>query len=276
MSSQTVSPRAKRERGLGYAFAGALGITLVAMLIGGALFAWLLSAASGPSAAELLPPDVQLYAATTPNVGGVVEVSQLRDALRQGFGVATSGAMLDPLERRLGVSLRNDVVTWLGSEIIVAARGATGEAAQGDPPATALLRDGELLLVFGSKNDPQAEAFLRKHAEARRAAGETIAERTVGETVIFEAQNGAPSPLAAFGLVNHYVVFSNSTAALEALARRGEAGAGAAGSLAALPAFQRYRDQVTEGRSVTVYTDGSNGAELARAAVRDIINELAE
>lgn len=274
MSSQTATGPAPRERGLGYALAGALGVTLVAMLIGGALFAWLLLAARGPAAAQLLPADTQLYAATAPNVGGVVEVGQLQSALRQGFGVASPGALLAPVERLLGVSLRDDVVTWLGSEIVVAARGADPAALQGDDAAAALLRDGELLFLFASKNDPQAGAFLAKHAAARRAGGAAVAERDLGrEVTLYTVEGGAPSPIAAFALVDHYVVFSNSAAAIEALLG---AGAAEGEGLAAVPAFQEYTDAIYPGGSVSIYTDGTPGAELVRAAVRDLLSDLAE
>jgi hypothetical protein len=272
MSSQTATGPAPRERGLGYALTGALGITLAAVLIGGVLLAWLLLAARGPAAAELLPADVQLYAATTPNVAGVVEVAQLRDALRQGFGVANPAALLEPLEDRLGVDLRDDVTVWLGSEVIVAARGADAEALRGADPAAALLRDGEVLLIFGSKNDPQAEVFLQKHADARTAGGLTVSRRDVGDAPIYVVEGG-DGVLTAFGLVQHYVVFSNSAAALEAMARDAQA---EGASLAELPAFGAYREQVSERGSVAVYTDGTPDAELVRAAVRDVIAGLGE
>jgi hypothetical protein len=274
MSSHGATRPAPRDRGLGYALMGALVITLAAILIGGALFTWLLVAAGGPAAADLLPADTQLYAATTPNVGGVVEVEQLQNALRQGFGVADPGALLAPVEGLLGVSLRDHVVTWLGSEIVVAARSADPAALQGTDPAEALLREGEVLFLFASKNDPQAAAFLAKHAEARRDGGATVAERDLGDEVtLYSVEGGPPSPIAAFALVDHYVVFSNSPTAIEVLAGADEA---SPARLGAAPAFQSYKEQINPGGSVSVYTDGTPGAERVRAALRDILGELAE
>lgn len=272
MSSQTATGPAARQRGLGYAFGGALALTLGAAVIGGILFAWLLIAARGPSAPQLLPADTQLYAATVPNVAGVVELEQLRDALRQGFGVADPAALLAPIERTLAVSLRSDVVTWLGSEVIVSVRGAEPASLQGDDPAKALLDGGELLFIIGSKNDPQAEAFLAKHVAARRESGATIEERVVDEVTIYVEQGAPPSPITAVALIDHYVVFGNNAAALEAMARADADGP----SLAALPAFEAYQEQARIGESVAVYTDGTPGAELIRAAVRELLNDLAE
>ncbi|GAB4423181.1 MAG: DUF3352 domain-containing protein [Chloroflexi bacterium OHK40] len=269
MSTQTIGSPARRERGLGYALAGGLAVTLIAILIGGALFTWLLLAARGPAAPELLPADTQFYAALAPNAGGVVEVQQLQAALRENFGVSDPAALLAPIERRLGVSIGDHVVTWLGSEMIVAVRGFAPPAGA-SPDATALLRDGEVIWLFGSKNDPQAEGFLQEHRAAREAAGERIVTREVGETTIYIAEGEDPGPLTAFALIDHYVVFSNRPEALVAMTLA----EGGAGSLATVPGFERFREQLVPGRPGAVYTDGSAAAEAARAALRELLQGL--
>jgi len=271
MTSHPATGAARQERGLGYALAGGLAITLVAVLIGGVLFAWLLLAARGPSIPELLPTDTQFYAALAPNVGGVIEVEQLRAAIRQNFGVADPAALLAPVERLLGVSFGDDVVTWLGSELAVAVRGVDPAVISGSNAAEALLRNGELLIIVGSKNDPQAETFLRKHLAAREAAGERITAKVVGDSTLYIAEGGAPSLISAFGLVDHYVVFSNSGAALEAFAQ-----AEGATSLASVPAFAPFSEQLVPGRPGAVYTDGTPAAEAARAALRELLTGLVE
>lgn len=271
MASQTVRGPAPRERSVWYALAGGAAITLVSVLIGGALFAWLLLAARGPSAPELLPADTQLYAALSPNVGGVVEVEQLREALREGFGIAEPAAMLGPIERLLGVTLEGNVGTWLGSEIAVAVRGLDPALVEGGDGAAALLRDGELLLFFGSKNDPQAGAFIEKLRAAREARGETVMATAAGETTIYAVAGGPPSPVAAFALIDHYVVFSNRPAALQALAAAGD---GEAPALAAAPGFAQFQGRLSDRQSGAVYTDGTPAAETARAALRELLENL--
>jgi hypothetical protein len=271
MTSQTVpSAPARRERGLGYALVGGLGITLLAAAIGGALFAWLLFATRGPNAPAMLPADTQLYAALAPNVGGVLELEQLRAAMRQNFGVTDPAALVPAIERLLGVSVRDDVVTWLGSELAVAVRNVDPALIGGADAGAALLREGEIVIVVGSKNDPQAEAFLAKHRAAREAAGETITVRTLGESTVYSAEGGAPSLVTAFGLINHYVVFSNRPAALEAMAAAPEA------NLSSTPGYPAFSEQLVPGRPGAVYTDGTPAAETARAALRDLLNGLAE
>jgi hypothetical protein len=270
MSAQTVTGPAPRERGIVYAIAGAIGVTLIAIIIGGALFTWLILANRGPSAPQLIPADTQLYAALPPNVGGVIDVNQLQSALRQGFGVSEPAALAAPLERLIGATILDDVAPWLGSELAVAVRGADAAALQIAEPGEALLRDGELLFIFGSKNDPQAEVFLAKHREAREARGAVIGAAQVGEVTIYAEEGGAPSPIAAFALIDHYVVFSNSADALRAMATAdGEGGS----SLADLPAFVAAKDHGGHG-PLDLYTDGSAEAELIRAALRDLINGL--
>jgi hypothetical protein len=74
-------------------------------------------------------------------------------------------------------------------------------------------------------------------------------------------------------LTNHYVVFGNSAAAVEAVILAGE---GAAPRLAEQPRFREYSEVVREGQAVAIYTDGDPGSELIRAAVRDLLNGLAE
>lgn len=269
MSTQTVQSRAPRERSLGYALMGGAAITLLAMLVGGGFFAWILLAARGPTAPELLPADTQLYGALAPNVGGVVEVEQLQRALREGLGITNPAPLLPAVERLMGVPLGDgNVGTWLGSEMIVAVRGANAGALGGADAAEALLRDGELLFILGSKNDPQASSFLEQHLAAREARGETILAEERGEATIYVQEGGAPSVIAAFGLIDHYVVFSNSPEALRAMA---DAEPGQPGALAAASGFAQFSEELSTRRSGAIFTDGSADAEAARAALRELL-----
>ncbi|MCS6882300.1 MAG: DUF3352 domain-containing protein [Oscillochloridaceae bacterium] len=269
-AASTVTPPAPRERGLGYALAGGLAITAIAVVIGGLLFGWLLLATRGPSAPELLPGDVQLYAATTPNIGGVVEVAQLRSVLQDGLGVPEPAALIAPIETLLGVSVREHIAPWLGSEVAVAVRGADPARLRGADPGASLLEHAEVLFLFASKNDPQALAFLERHRAAREARGETIAALERQGATIYYAEGGASRPIAVFALIHHYVVFSNSLTAVEHLA---VAGGESTATLAHNPAFTRF--QARREAAGAIYTDGSPAAEAVRAALRDVLMGLA-
>lgn len=267
-AASPLTPPAPRERGLGYALAGGLVITAIAIVIGGLLFAGLLLATRGPGAPDLLPADVQLYAATTPNIGGVVEVDQLRRTLRDGLGVAEPVALVAPIETLLGVSLREGVAPWLGSEVAVAVRGADPARLQSAEPGAALLEHAEVLFLFASRNDPQALAFLDQHRAAREARGETIASVERNGATISYAEGGEPGPIAAFALVHHYVVFANRPEAIERLAM---ADGGMGPTLAQTPAFARFQENRTAARAGAIYTDGTPAAEAARTALREVL-----
>ncbi|MFV9506989.1 MAG: DUF3352 domain-containing protein [Oscillochloridaceae bacterium umkhey_bin13] len=272
MSAHSLPQPAQRERGLGYFLLGGLGITLIAMVIGGGFFAIILFASRGPAAAELLRADTQLYAALAPNVGGVVEVSQLQRALREGLGVTDPAPLLPAIEALLGVSLGDgNLGTWLGSEMIVAVRGFPGSTGSGPEAAATLLREGEVVFLLGSKNDPQASGFLAKHYEARLARGETLNRETLGEVQLYYQVDGPPSPITAFALINHYVVFSNSPEALRAMATLTP---GTSEALATAPGFAVFEETLLRQRNGAVFTDGSAQAESARAALREVLMGL--
>lgn len=268
MPAATTTPTTPRERGLGYALAGGLVITAIAVVIGGLLFAWLLLATRGPSAPELLPADVQLYAAIGPNIGGVVEVEQLRRTLRDGLGIPEPEALVALIETLLGMSLREHVAPWLGSEIAVAVRSADPAQLRSADPGAALLEHAEVLFLFASKNDPQALAFLEKHRAAREARGETIAILERNGATIYYAEGGEPGPITAFALVQHYVVFANRPETIEHLA---VAGGGTGATLAQTAAFVRFQEDRTAARAGAIYTDGTPAAEAIRGALRDVL-----
>jgi hypothetical protein len=268
LQTQPAPARPPRERGLGYALLGGLAITLVSMIIGGIAFAWLLLAARGPAVPDLLPADTQLYLALMPNVGGVVEVNQLRQALRDDLAITEHEDLLLGVARLAAVPLGDgNLGTWLESELGVAVRGVDAAGLAGADPAATLLRDGELVFFFGSKNDPQAAAFLEKHRAAREERGETISVEERGEVTLYTQTGGPPSPIAAFALIEHYVVFSNSRSALEALA---DAGQNQRDTLAEQPAF----NQIRPGPAGLSYSDGSADADAARLALRALLLEL--
>lgn len=260
--------RPQSERGLGYALAGGLGITLFAMLIGGSLFAWLLLTARGPTMAEILPADTQLYVALPPNVGGVVDRIELRQALRDQLGVPQPEALFPDLERLAVVPLSSTTLgTWLGSELGVAVRGADAASLMGGDPVAALLREGEILFFFSSKNDPQAASFLEQHRTAREQRGERFTAYERGTATIYAQTTESASPIAAFGLIEHYVIFSNSPSALLNLAEGGVEGDQ---TLANQPLFAELRPR----GSGLAYSDGSAAAETARAALRELLMAL--
>ncbi|MCX7859333.1 DUF3352 domain-containing protein [Chloroflexus sp.] len=248
-----------RERGLGYAFIGGLAITFIAALLGALFIYWFTTVQRGPTPAELLPADVQLYASLSPTLSDVPEQPRIERALSEVFGLSMPADAATNVAALLGVKLDSDVITWIGSDIAIVVRDFTPVTRD---VATDLITNGEVLVFLASRNDPQAKIFLEKHLAVRRNRGETFSAQQAGEATIYVGE--IASPLRAVGLIEHYIVFSNRPEALIDLA----AGPDRPNRLAGVPDFQQFRETIAAVRSGAIYTDGSPAAEAARAAVR--------
>ncbi len=248
-----------RERGLGYAFAGGIVITLIAAALGVLFIYWFVTVQKGPAPPELLAADVQLYASLSPTLSDVPERPRIERALAEVFGLTMPTSAEANVAALLGVNLDRDVISWIGSDIAVVVRDFTPVTRD---VAADLISNGEVMIFLASRNDPQARLFLEKHLEVRRNRGETINEARSGSTTIFVSDQAGP--LRAVGLIEHYIVFANRPEALLALV----GGRDRPDRLAAVPAFQEFRNTIAAVRSGAIYTDGSPAAEAARAAVR--------
>ncbi|WP_298819455.1 hypothetical protein [Chloroflexus sp.] len=248
-----------RERGLGYAFAGGLAITLFAALVGAIFIYWFTTVQRGPTPAELLPADVQLYASLAPTLSDVPEQPRIERALNEIFGLPLPADAATNVASLLGVKLDSDVITWIGSNIAVVVRDFTPVTSD---VAADLITNGEVMVFLASRNDPQARMFLEKHLAVRRNRGETFTEQRVGETTIFVSDT--TGPLRAVSLIEHHIVFSNRPEALIDLA----GGPDRPDRLAGVTAFQDFQETIATVQSGAIYTDGSPTAEAARAAVR--------
>jgi hypothetical protein len=261
--------RGASERGLGYAFRGAVAVVAISLVLGGIFIFWFLSVTRNERSAALLPADTQLYAALAPNVSDVPDLARVSEALQRTLDVTDSDEAAARANRWLGVEFGEHIVTWLGSDVAIAVRGFDPASAGNAGASEQLLRNGDLLFLLASRNDPQANVFLQKHLEARAARGDTITSITAGETTIYVQEGGEPSPIAAFALVRHYIVFANRPEPIVAIAEERMV---AEESLLALPEFQAYAEQLTPRVAGALYTDGSSAAVAAREALRDLLN----
>ncbi|MBX0329965.1 DUF3352 domain-containing protein [Oscillochloris sp. ZM17-4] len=267
--SLTGAPAAPRpERGLGFALLGGLGITLIAVLIGAAYWLWLSTAQRSASPAELLAADTQLYVSLAPSLGDMPEGQQIASVLRDQIGVGDPGRVLDSAVNLLGVDYNNNLMTWIGGTMVVSVRGLD---VQGEATADRLLREGEVVFLIGSRNDPQAEAFIEKHLAARAARGDVITSFQVGEATVYAQEGGAPSPIAAFTLFEHYLIFSNRPEAITAMIGRLSS---ADQSLAAVPSFAQFREGLTARVPGGRYTVAGDASQVALAALRELLMRL--
>lgn len=265
MSTKTLP--APRERGLGYALAGGALITLASVAVGGVLIAWFLLSQQGVGPAELLAPDTQLYVALAPTLGDMPEPERIATALRENFAITDQEALKSAVASLLGVDIDSDVITWLGSELVVAVRGLDPGALSGDGQGAQLLGSADVLFIISSRNDPQATAFLTKHLAFRRDRGDQIVEAPAGAVTIYSQAGGAPSPIAAVALVEHHIVFANRPEAIRAMVDQ----LGRGDSLADLPAFAAFSERLSPRTASGLYDDGSPAADVARSAIRDLL-----
>nr|WP_044200596.1 DUF3352 domain-containing protein [Oscillochloris trichoides] len=255
-----------RERGLRDAFIGGLGITLIAILLGAAYLFWFLSAQRAASPAALLPPDTQIYVTMPPAISNLPEVARVDAGLRDQIGVADPERVRTAMVTLLGVDYYEAIATWIGGSMALAVRDMNSS----DP--SHLLEAGEFVAIIGSRNDPQAQAFIEKHHAARIARGERITSQQVGSTTIYVQEDGPASPIRAFTLFEHYVIFSNRTEAISAMINQLEQGTP---SLEQLPAFTQFSAGLNN-QGAGRYTNGAANAEVALSGLRELLTRLGE
>ncbi len=268
----SVSAVPRRERGLGYALMGGLGITLVAVLIGAVYWFWLFTLQRAASPAELLPADTDLYVTLSPSLGDMPDGTQVASVLRDQLGVGDPQRVRDGVTHLLGVDYNKNVLTWVGGTLVVTVRGmdGTGDGA-GEGTARQLLREGEVIFMIGSRNDPQAEAFIEKHLAARAIRGDTMVRTTVGPATVYAQEGGTPSPVAALTLFEHYLIFSNRPTAITAMI--GRLG-GAGDRLSAVPGFAQFSDGLTERVPGGRYSSGNATPQTELSALRELLLNL--
>jgi hypothetical protein len=268
MSNRTLTgaPTApRRERGLGYALIGGLGITLVAVLLGAIYWFWLSTLQQSASPAELLPADTDIYVSLSPSLGDMPEGAQVASVLRDQIGVDDPQRVLDGAIRLLGVDYNTNLLTWVGGTMVVSVRGLDRQA---NISAAQLLSDGEVIFLIGSRNDPQAEAFIEKHLAARAARGDSIVKTALGQETVYVQEGGAPSPISAFALYEHYMIFSNRPEAIRAMI--GRLGGGG-DSLAVVPGFAQFSAGLTQRVPGGIYSSGGAAPQAELAALRELL-----
>lgn len=268
--AQPAPIRPPRERGLGYAIIGGVGITLIAAVAGAIFLVWFYAVQRGPTPPELLPADVQLYITLTPTVGDVIEADPLIAALSEQIGVRDARGLAEPVQGLLNVRFADDVVTWMRSEAAIAVRGVDPS---GEVSGETLLREGEVAFILASRNDPAAQRFLEKHLAARETRGEQVEQITIGEVTIHHTTNTPPSPITAVALIEHHIVFANHPDVLVAMAERVGA---TQPTLSTVPAFASFSSSLNPRIPAATYGDGTAAAAAARDALRDLLEGVRE
>jgi hypothetical protein len=231
------------DNGLRRAVVGGLAVVGVAIVLGLVAFTLLISAQRTVSPAQLVGSDTQLLLVLQPNLREAANIELLRSQYRPLFddGVPSpAGLLIDAL---LNVDYSSDVARWIGPEMAVAVSGLND--ANLPNSVAALSEQGHVVFIFSSRDDPTAARFIDQQLIDRKAQGERFSDVSVGLITIHVQEDAGNSPVAAFGLLKHYVVYSNSVDAIRAMIERDPEGQD---TLAANPRYLTTR-QALEGSS---------------------------
>jgi hypothetical protein len=115
-----------------------------------------------------------------------------------------------------------------------------------------LSEEGQVVFIFSSRDDPTAARFIDQQLIDRKAKGQRFRDVSVGLVTIHVQEDAGNSPVAAFSLLKHYVVYSNSVDAIRAMIERDPEGQD---TLAADPRYATARQALEGTRAGFMYLD---------------------
>lgn len=225
-----------------------IGMLVVGLLVlgsglaGAGFLAWQYFTQRPDTIPRLLAADTHVFAAVTPSLADLPQILRLRQAFPDD---ADPGAADEPLTNQLaeelGVNFEQDIAPWLGSEIAWAINNVNFDDLPNldsiDRPDVDL--QSEMILIFTSRDNNQAQAFLDKQRQHREGQGQQFAMSEVDGVRIYARQGGAAEALDAFALVRDYVIFAGSADTISAIVQRDPNGDA---TLEANANFQKVRD----------------------------------
>lgn len=159
----------------------------------------------------------------------------------------------------LGVTLPDDIQPWIGAEVAFAIGGITDFTALrtlvSGIPDQELLQQTNIALLFASRDDSQAQAFLDRQRSHRTSVKGQQFTRTVQKAIdVYEQRNAeADDPRAAFALVDGYVVFANKASVITAIINRDNP---VRVTLSSTARFQKWRTNMPQNALGAIYVDG--------------------
>jgi Protein of unknown function (DUF3352) len=251
----------QRDPGLRRAIIGGLGVTLASMVFGLVAFAWLFLAQRTEGIPQLLGSDTQLYVALKPNLREAPNIARLQAAFPALFDDTAPSPVGVQIDSLLDVDFSSEVAPWIGAEMALAVSGLNADISP--LSREELAERATVLFIFASRDDPTALRFLEAHRAKREAAGQRFTTAQVGESTLYTQEGAAASPIGSFGLVRHYVVFTNRPEALLAFAEQDPE---ATDTLQASPRFQGAQSGLPTQRVGYLYLDSAALAGLAKQA----------
>lgn len=255
-----------------------IGGFLVALALIGVGVGWLIYnrlASSQSNIPAMMAADTQLYATVAPNLSALPGVARLQEAYPDLFLESDSSSADNQLEKLLGVSFKDDVQPWVGTEMALGVSGLSqftleGGSLSGDAMGE-LARQAKVAIVLASRDDAKAQAFLDKQRAHREGEGQDFDESTYENITIYEQQKAESSPIAAFALLRGFVVFASDKSTITAMIDRDPRGSD---TLAASERFQTLRANLPGTAVGYFYVNGTTLSDTTTALVEQFTSTM--
>jgi hypothetical protein len=255
-----------------------IGGFLIAMALIGVGVGWLIYSrltSSQSNIPALVGADTQFYATISPNLSALPGVARLQEAYPDLFLENESSNADNQLEQLLGVSFKDDVQPWVGTEMAVAVSGLKeftleGGSLSGDA-LSELARQAKVAIVLSSRDDEKARAFLDKQREHRKGEGQDFDESTYQDVTIYEQQEAESSPIAAFAQVRGFVVFASDKNTITAMIDRDPRGSE---TLASTERFKTLHASLPSTAVGYFYLNGSTLSDASTAMIEQLTSTM--
>src|SRR5262249_44366317 len=177
----------------------------------------------------------------------------------------------------MGVKFKDDVQPWLGAEMAIAVHGLKSPPAGGgggplsESSAEEVAKDARVAIILASTSNDKAQAFLDKQRVNRGGKGQQFAKSDHNGVTVYEQQDAQQSPIAAFAMLQNYVVFASDTATINAMIDRRAAGKG---TLSDNARFKGVLDNLPKAAVAYFYLDGASMGDLFENVLQDSLQEL--
>jgi hypothetical protein len=270
-------PPAPPKRGRGWLYAGIGALLIIAIGAGFALVLGRTLFQGQREIPKLVGDDTQIYVSLTPNLSAVQGVQRLQATYPQLFLEQDSSNVDEALDELMGVKFKEDVQPWLGAEMAIAVHGLktppAGDGPLSEDTAEAMAKDVRASIILSARDSSAAQAFLDKQRTNREGKGQQFSSSEHGGVTIYEQGDAKQSPIAAFAMVQGYVVFASDTATINAMLDRSSAGEG---TLADSARFKAVIDNLPKAAVAYTYLDGVSLGGLFESVMQESLNELPE
>jgi len=271
------TPPAPERRGRGWLYA-AIGAVLVIAIGAGFFFVLGRTLFQGQRAIpKLVGDDTQIYVSLTPNLSAVQGVQRLKSAYPQLFVDQDTSNIDKQLDELMGVKFKDDIQPWLGAEMSIAVSGIKevkpGAGPLSEASAEEFANDAKVAIILAASDSGKAQAFLDKQRTNRGGKGQQFDKSEYKGVTIYEQQNAEHSPIAAFGMVQGYVVFATDKATINGMIDRS---ADSKATLDDSPRFKGVLNSLPKSAVAYLYVDGVSMGNVFTSLMQDSLDNLPE